>query len=205
MGENPEPSLFFISVSLLLRFMKVLAPLCPSVGKLHGGCCIIPCSRIWRAFVKTHYNVSAEELLNLHSLFRAQEVFRAVQMGLEIYPFILYLAQFAVAENLIAPAVRKYGPVPVHESVQAAHIPYKLVTRPQVEMVCIAKDYLYPDLLELFRCHGLHSCLRAYRHKHRGADLTMAGCDFTESGPRMQIFFYKPEFKYHSFPQDNIL
>ena len=62
-------------------------------------------------------------------------------MGLEGHAFLTDLTSWRQAENLIAAAVGKQRPVPVHEPVQPANRLYEISPRPQPEMVSVGKYY----------------------------------------------------------------
>ncbi len=78
---------------------------------------------VGRALVQGHEDVHAEGELDLDRLLRRQDVAGAVQVRLERDAFLADATQRGQAEDLEAAAVGQDGPIPPHESVQAAQRP----------------------------------------------------------------------------------
>ena len=79
------------------------------------------------ALVKHHRDVAAQGFLNLHRLFRCQQMGRAIDMRLKARTILGDLAHGAETENLITAAVGQDRPRPIHESMQPAQLAYQLM------------------------------------------------------------------------------
>ena len=97
-------------------------------------------------------------------------------MGGKINAFLLDSPEGCQGENLEAAGVRQDGPIPVHELVEAPHLPDEPVTGPEVEVVGVAQLDLAADLPEVERVHApLDGGLGAHVHEHRGLDHAAVG------------------------------
>ncbi|MBA7592026.1 hypothetical protein ES708_34198 [subsurface metagenome] len=68
-----------------------------------------------RTFVQDHDNIGAQPLLIFNGQLRGDMVLAAVDVGTKGHPVVAYLAQRRKAENLVAPAVGEYRPLPPHK------------------------------------------------------------------------------------------
>src|ERR1700685_3910957 len=112
---------------MLLKIL--LAPLRPTQRQLHGRFTPLTTSRMLRAFIKRHNDVSAQANLHPHGIFRTEEVRRAVKMRTKRHALFIYFAQLVKAENLKATGVGKYGPRPRHKLMQPAKLADNLNSR----------------------------------------------------------------------------
>ena len=105
-------------------------------------------------------------------------------MALERDPLLLDPAEFPERDHLEATRVRENGPVPIHELVQAAEPGDPLVTRTQVQVVCVRQDYRGANGTEILRVERLDRCVRADRHELWGLDHTVRQCQTPQAGTR---------------------
>src|SRR5690554_1441024 len=83
------------------------------------------------------------------------------------------------AEYLETARVGQYGPVPLHEAVQAAVLLHDLGARAQPQVEGVAQYDLGADLVELVRQHGLDAAIGAHGHEDRRLDSPMIKRDLT--------------------------
>jgi hypothetical protein len=111
----------------------------------------------------------------------------------EFNSFFIYFSQRRQAVNLKTAAVCKYRAAPVDEFMEPANLMNYLMTRPQIQMVCIAQYDFRAYLFQFLRRHCLDSPLRANRHECRGINETTTGLYHACSGIIVNI----SEIKYH--------
>jgi hypothetical protein len=95
-------------------------------------------------------------------------VLRSVDMRPEGHPLIGHLRQPAQAEHLESTGIGQNRSIPAHESVQSAHPPDRLMTRPQVEVIRIAQQDSNVEIFEQILRDSLDGSLRSHRHEHGG-------------------------------------
>ena len=99
---------------------------------------------------------------------------RAVDMGLTAAALLGKLAYACKGEYLESAAVGKYGPVPGLEAVKTARAGKGLQSRPEVEMISVAKDNLGSYVfLEVTVIYSLHGAYRPHRHEYGGMNLSV--------------------------------
>ena len=134
------------------------------MGAVHGT----PCIRMVRigvgAFIEAHGNVRAECLLDLHHLFRCEQMLAPVDVRTERDAILVNVVDLSQAEHLKPSAVGQDRSVPTHKIVKATCFPYQFMSRSHIQVVRVGKDDLRLDLLEILRCHRLDGRLRADRH-----------------------------------------
>lgn len=123
--------------------------------------------------VKSHDDIGAKSVLDLHDGFWREKMLGAVEMGAEKHAFFRDLAQIAEAEHLEATAIGEDRAIPVHEAVETAELTDKLMPWPQVQMIGIGKNDLRFCIFELVRRQGLDGGLGADRHEGWGFDLAV--------------------------------
>ena len=139
------------------------------------------------ALVKGHSNGGCQIRLDLHALLRSHENLPSVNVGLEINPLLLYLAEACKGEDLKSTGICQDRPVPIHKLMEAPHLLYDLISRTHMEMVRIGKLHLCPDLPQV--CGGnrtFNRRSRAHIHKKRSLDRSVYGrqlCPFCHSIP----------------------
>ena len=107
----------------------------------------------------------------------------AVYMRREGAPLFCDLAPLRQRKHLEPAAVGEYGTVPAGETVQAARLAQGLQTRPQIQVVGIAQDYLGPHiLLQIFMINALDAAHGADRHKDGGLYAAVVGGQHTAAG-----------------------
>src|ERR1700722_5606613 len=79
-------------------------------------------------------------------------------------------AEFSERKNLKSAAVSEDRAVPTHESMESAKMFDHLQTRPEEEMISVAKNNLSTHRVKFIRHHGLHGALGADRHENRCFD-----------------------------------
>ena len=114
---------------------------------------------------------------------------RTINMGAELYPLFAYFSQRSQGKHLKPAAVRQYGSVPVHKFMQASCLPDNVVTRSQVQMVCVGEDYVCSHFFNFFRAHGLDGSLCSHRHKYRRLYITMRCMNNASSCFGLCVFF----------------
>ena len=93
------------------------------------------------------------------------------------------LGEFAVgrqAENLKATAIGEYRFVPVHEFVQAAGLAQQSCSGTQVQMICVAKNYLGADVVShIALVYAFDRAQSAYGHENGRQNVAVVGCHLT--------------------------
>src|SRR5262245_60410847 len=117
----------------------------------------------------------------------------AIEMRPKCHAIFTDAAQLAVAEHLKATTVGEHRTVPRDEAVQAAQFVNELVTRPEIQVVSVAKDDLGAQRLEVLLGNGLNCTCRAHRHEYGSRDLAMCGCDLPQ--PRLGAWIGSNEFE----------
>ncbi len=98
-----------------------------------------------------------------------------VQVGLKHNPIIGDFPERTEAEDLKPPAIREDRTIPSGEGVKSSQVPNELMTRPEVEVVCIAEDELHSHLAHLVRREGLHCAKGSAGHEDGGLHRPMGG------------------------------
>ena len=128
-----------------------------------------------RAFVEGHDDVGAEVLLDGDRLFGREAMGRTVDVALEGHAVIVYLAGLGQGEDLIAARIGEHGTRPLHELVQAAHVPDEFIAGTQVEVIGVGQHQRGIDALEVLGREGLDGGLGANRCEDRGEQVAVRG------------------------------
>ena len=107
----------------------------------------------------------------------------SVDVGIKFYAIFADLSQACQRKYLKSAAVCKYGAVPCHKFMQAAHIPHQFISGSEVQMICVGQLNLTADGLEIRRGErtfysGSGTDIHEYRRLHssvRRFKLTSAG------------------------------
>ena len=79
-------------------------------------------------------------------------------------------------KHLKSTGIREDRPVPVHKFMETAHLPYHIVSRPQMQVVRIGQLNLAPDLFQIVGGHrALDGTLCTDIHKNRCLDHASVG------------------------------
>src|SRR3970282_589821 len=98
----------------------------------------------------------------------------AIDMGSKYAPVFGYFARTAQRIHLIAAAVCQDCPAPPAELVEASGLSQNRHSRPKIQVVGVAKDYLGANVIPQFALmYCFHSTGSAHRHKDRGMDITV--------------------------------
>ena len=124
-------------------------------------------------FVECHDDVRAEIFLNRNGFFRREAMRRTVNVTLEGHAVVVDLASLREREHLKAARVGEHGTSPLHELVQAAHVAHEFVAGTQVEMIGVAQHERGVDVLEMLRCEGFYSGLRADGREDRREEVAV--------------------------------
>ena len=122
----------------------------------------------WRAVVEEHGDVGAEDGLDFHAFFGADEAFGAVEVALEVDSGLSDFAEFGEREDLEAAAVGEEWAVPCGEGVEAAEVAEDVAAWSEVEVVGVAEDDLGTEGFEFVRGDGFDGALGADGHEDRG-------------------------------------
>ena len=115
--------------------------------------------------------------------------------------FLLDVAQLRQREHLKSAAVRQDRAVPVHKLMQAAHLLHYIVSRTDVQVVCVGQFDLTTDLLQVMGGQAaLDGRLCAHIHKYRGLSRAVGAGEFAAA--RLSLRF--DDFKHFLFSQINI-
>ena len=143
--------------------------------------------RILQALVEHHHDVAAQRQLDVDGRLRREHVAVAVEMRLEHHALFGDLAQPAQAEDLEAAGIGEDRPRPVHELVQPAEPPDRLVPRPQIQMIGVAENDLGVEIVDQIpRQQALDGGLRPDRHEHRRLDVAMRRVQYPRPRPGMR-------------------
>ena len=145
-----------VLIEIALNYGKerlVAASLCldaalePARGELHRRLRLLVGVAVFRTLVELHYYVGAEVFFYFNSLFGREQMARAIDMRIEIYPLFLYLVELGEGKYLKSAAVGEDGSIPVHELVQTARLFYHVVARAHIQVIGVGKNYLAARLL----------------------------------------------------------
>ena len=151
-----------------------------------------------RAFVETHDDIRAQQLLDFHAAFRRQHMLAAINMAGKAHALFGQLAQRGKAHDLKPAAVRQDRALPVHELVQAAQPGDAFGAGAQHQVIGIAQQDVGARGAHAFGHHGLHRSGRAHRHEGRGADLAARGGN--HAGPGLALGCVKGEAEFRGHP-----
>ena len=104
-------------------------------------------------------------------------------MALEGATLFGYLAYLGEGEYLESAAVGEDGPVPRSEGVESARPAEDVESGTQIEVVCVAQDYLGPYVvLQVAVIYPFDASYRSHGHKDGGLYHTVVGIQETASG-----------------------
>ena len=129
--------------------------------------------------VEAHEHVGAEPRLDPDRVLRRHAHPRAVIGRDEDRRLVVDLRHGTQADQLVAAAVGEDGPVPPHETMQAAPALHDGDTGSQRQVVRVAEDDLDSTGAHLCRVQRLHRGLRAHGHERRRAEVAVRGGDDT--------------------------
>ena len=153
-----------------------LAPRQPAGSALAAGLGVLVGCGVLHALVKGHGDVAAQVGLDPHGLLRPHEDLPAVDVGGEGDPLLPDLPQGRQGEHLEPAGVRQDGAVPVHELVEAPHLPDDLVPGPQVQVVGVGELDLAAHLFQIVGGDAaFDGTLGAHVHEHRRLDHAAVG------------------------------
>lgn len=153
---------------------------------------------VWRGkLVERHNDIRPQRALYLHRLFGREEVLRAVYKTVELHPLVGNPAQGGKRKHLKSAAVREYGAVPVHKPVQPARTLDKFVTRTEIKVISVGKQYLRPRGFHLFGRKPFHRRLRAHGHKTRRVNHPVFGVKSADSRAGLFAGVYNFEFHFY--------
>ena len=123
---------------------------------------------------------------------------RSVDMRAEFASLFPKFAYAGEREHLKTARVGEYGLIPSIELVQSASLAQGVESRPQIQVVGVAKDYLGLDLVaQLGEVYALDRTARAHGHEDRSLSLPV--CSGDESCPcvRRRVGVLKLECQCH--------
>ena len=106
------------------------------------------------------------------------------------------LPQAGQGENLEAAGVREDGTVPVHEPVQAAHLPHHVVAGAQMQVIGVGQLDLAAQIVKVEGVHaaldgGLGAHVHEYRRLHRAA---VGTAELAPPGPALFFDYFEHSF-----------
>ena len=137
------------------------------------------------AFVETHDDIGAEELLNLHRPLWRQLVLGAVNVAFEGHTSLGELAKVRERHDLKAARVGQDRLVPVHELVQATQPVDPLGGRAQHQVIGIAQKDIRSRGGDAFGHHRFDRPCCAHGHESRRANLAARCLD--HAGARLAV------------------
>jgi len=174
-------------------------------GSLQGKLRLTKSGRIGGAFVEAHHDVGAQGKLYVHGRLRGEEMPGTIDVGLKQDALFSDLPQRPETEDLIAAAVCKYRPGPVHELVEPSRRRDDSVPRPQVKVIGVAQDYLRPEFPDHVRRKGLHRPLGTHGHEGRGMDDAVGRPHPCQTGAAVFVLFYQFKVEIHFPPSRQII
>lgn len=96
-------------------------------------------------------------------------------MTTEVNALLSDFAQLGEGEDLKSAAIGQNRVIPTHETVQAAKMLDHVESRPEKEVVGVAKDDLCVDGFEFLGTHCLDAALRSDGHENRRLNATVSG------------------------------
>lgn len=147
-----------------------------------------------RAFVERHDDVCAQVLLDRNRFLGGEAVRRAINVTLEGHTVVIYFARLHEREDLKAARVGEHRIMPLHEFVQATHIPHQLIAGTQVEMIGVAEHERGMDVFQMFGREGLDRCLRADRRENGREEIAVRHAKGSRAGA--PLFCSEREFKH---------
>ncbi len=150
------------------------------VAEAFGGAGLV--GGIFGAFIEGHADVGAEGDLDVHGVFRGEEVGAAVEVGAEADAFLRNLSEFGEGEDLESAGVGEHGAGPADELVEAAEGADEFMAGAEVEVVGIAEDDLRAEVFEDVLRDGLDGALGADGHEDGGFNDLMGKVDAGTAG-----------------------
>ena len=148
----------------------------PSLSQFKRLGSVLFVSVTWTALVKRHHYVSADNSLGVNVILWSKSVPRTINVRLETATLLGDFSDFGQREHLESAAVRQDRSVPVLKLVKSADLFQGVETRPQIEMIGVAKDDLgLHILLQVPVIDPFDGAYRPDRHEYRSPHLTMIG------------------------------
>ena len=147
----------------------------PAVGEVHGGLGGGVVGGGGDALVEHHHDVAADGALHGDAGFGREVVEFAVHVAAKLGALFGHNAGVGQGKNLKAAGIREHGPVPTHETVDAAELLKHLGSGAEEEVVGVGQQDLGADLAEAGGVHVFHRGLGADRHEDRGSHLAVEG------------------------------
>jgi hypothetical protein len=104
------------------------------------------------------------------------------------------------AEYLVPARIGEDGTIPLHKRMQTAKATNQLVTRPQIEMVCIGEDELGARFVQITRLQRLDVGQRADRRERRHLDGAVGGVKGTQTGGAVRLMHFETKSLGHRDP-----
>lgn len=127
------------------------------------------------AFIETHHDIRAEDLLRPDGFRGAQEELFPIDMGLEGDAIGFDFAEFAERKDLKAAGIGQDGAIPSHKRVQTSAVLHDFVAGAQEQVIGIAENDPDLQLFQIARLERLDGSLRTDRHENGGLDGSVGG------------------------------
>ena len=111
--------------------------------------------------------------MDLNRTLRCEEVLAPVKVAVESRPLFTDAHQWTKRNHLKAARVGKHRLTPRRELVQTAESFDPLMSRPQVEVICVRQDDLCADAMQIIWVERLHGGIGADRHEVGGLNNTV--------------------------------
>jgi hypothetical protein len=144
--------------------------------------------------VEGHRDVRTQLPLDLHGTLRRERTAGSIDVALEFHAVLGDAAKSLEREHLKATRVGEHRPVPGCEPVQATHLLDHRFSRPEVQVVGVAEDYLGPGAAYVVGTETPHDSMGAYRHEGGGLHLAVGKGE--RAGASQAIGALNLEFKH---------
>ena len=114
----------------------------PALRHLQGRTSCLLIRRARDALIQYHHDVATDRHLRLDAELRAQQDALPIDITLKYRPLFRHRPRVWQRKDLIPARVRQHCPRPLHEAMNAAHLPKHLRPRPQQQMIGVRQQDL---------------------------------------------------------------
>jgi hypothetical protein len=162
--------------------MTVPAPFQPPQGALHPLLGERESGLSRHDVVEGHGNVGSEHTLDLDGGLGCDGAQTSIEVTRELHAFLLDRPQPFEGEDLEPTRVREDGLGPRRESVESAHLPDDLFSRPKVQVVGIPQNDLRSRAIDLIGMQTADGAVSADGHERRSVDRAVGELQLTGTG-----------------------
>jgi len=136
------------------------------MGALHRSQYIAALACTWHhRLIKRHGDIWPKRFLDLNRTLWREEVLTPIKMAVESRPLFTDAHQRTERNYLKAARIRQHRLTPRRKPVEAAEPLDPLMSRSQVEVICVRQDDLRADAMQIIWVKRLHGGIGTDRHE----------------------------------------